>query len=656
MIPPQFTIRFRWVVALFSLQSLAIAHDYELGSKTLSELEQRLLKIDSSLENLASYSVRGGVGSIGYHSKPNTEKEWVEIDLGELHVIDEIIVVPTIRRDTDKGFKADAFPAAFQIIAGTPEEQEGEVIAAFQASTENANGIAPLVLPISQKQASWVRLEATQLTRRAHSGASALVLSEILVFSGPENVALRRPVKSSSNERGWGNAWDKRFLVDGHMPYLMNSAQGKQSAAYLSGPGEKPYLTIDLGQNYLVSRIQIHAVEQGDTVPQAFTGDLGFPQHLRILGATKADFTDAVTLIDFYRPNLNQSGPIMMWRIPEISCRFVNIAAVENGSPPQTRLELSRIGFAEIELFSNGENVALHAPSTATPESPHDRPLSALTDGHNYYGEILSTREWLNELATRYQLESERPHVIAELNLRYAAQKKLLERMVLLAILLAMGIAASIFIGRYIRMRQATRIRERIAADLHDELGADLHTIGLYSDLALDSLDSREELIESLQQIREFTERSGAAARHCTNILEAKGICEDLVEDIKNLSRRLLTDLHQNIDIQGEEHLRQLQAQKRIDLFLFYKECLTNILRHSEATKVRTLIAATNRSTTLQVDDNGKGFLDSTKDGIPPSLKRRARLMRAKVSASHTPMQGTQIILTLKKRTIGFLT
>gem|GEM_PF-5855643 len=80
------------------------------------------------------------------------------------------------------------------------------------------------------------------------------------------------------------------------------------------------------------------------------------------------------------------------------------------------------------------------------------------------------------------------------------------------------------------------RIKERFAADLHDELGANLHTIGLFSDLSKELMHSPEKLSKLLDRIRNFTERSGTAARYCTNMLEAKGICEDLVEEMNRSS------------------------------------------------------------------------------------------------------------------------
>ena len=86
-----------------------------LSNPTLSQLEQRAEAIDSELDQLAHYSLRSGVGAIGYRSDVYLEAEhtvWIEIQLEADTAIDQIVLVPSIWRDTKAGFKADGFPIA----------------------------------------------------------------------------------------------------------------------------------------------------------------------------------------------------------------------------------------------------------------------------------------------------------------------------------------------------------------------------------------------------------------------------------------------------------------------------------------------------------------------------------------------------------------
>ena len=215
--------------------------------------------------------------------------------------------------------------------------------------------------------------------------------------------------------------------------------------------------------------------------------------------------------------------------------------------------------------------------------------------------------------------------------------------------LLAAGTVITKLIDRIIRQRAIYRTRERIAADLHDELGANLHAIGLLSDLVQSAKESPEKLDRLLPRLRALTERSGAAAKYCTNMLEAKGLFEDLVEDMKRSSARIMADLEHDITFEGEAILQTLKPRKRIDLFLFYKECLINIIRHSGATRVSTQLIADRNELRLVITDNGHGL-----DGeMPSSLKRRARLLGAQVTAENIPNDGTRITLKLKINTFG---
>ncbi len=644
------------LIAFACTAYLACGQSTDLSEKSISYLEGKLTEIDQELEQISQYSLRSGIGAIGYRSQSqdsSKSREWIEIDLGVETPIDEIVLVPTIWRDANEGFRADGFPAQFKIYAGNADNHTGKLIADSQSLAPLPPGIAPLHVETPGATGSWIRVEATELSQRAFDGRYVFQLAEILVFNGQENVALKRPIKTLSVSPDYAGAWNSTFVVDGFLPYLMDSASGQKSVAYVSAIGTMPTLTLDLEKSYPINRIHLHAVDQGDTVPQAYAGDLGIPTRLKVEGALSPDFTDSRLLLEYEQSGINDTGPIIMRNFETQHCRYVRLTPDTQNLLLEPGSFKFRVGFAEIELFSKGQNVALNKNATSfiSIESPTPgRPLAALTDGNNLFGRILPTRDWLVELSRRHLLETERPLIVRELNLRYGRQQKILQRTSWLAIALAVGIAFVILLDRFLRMRQATRMRQRFAADLHDELGANLHAIGLLCDLAIESADNRDELIELLERSRVFTERSGMAARYCTNMLEAEGICEDLVDEIERTNRRLLADLEHTIEIEGENALKDLSPRRRIDLFLFYKESLINIIRHSGATKVSTFLTATKRIIHLVITDNGTGIPIADNNDPPSSLKRRARLLRAQVSIERPEGGGTKIILNVKRR------
>lgn len=627
---------------------------------SLSDLKQRLVDVNHELNQLASLSLLSGVGSVGFRSRTHTsptDKEWVQVDFGNEVPIDEIVLVPTLWRDTKTGFCSDGFPREFKIITGTAGDPVGTVVASFGSSARLLPRIAPLAVSCPGTVASWVRVETVVMSPRAWDGKYIFQLSELLVFSGEDNIALRSPVKMSSPDGAGGPGWDTSYLVDGFVPYIMDAAEGAQSVAFVSGIGicEQPALSIDLGESLPLDRIHFHAVDVSDTVPQAIPDTFGVPRRMVWDGANHPDFSDATRLVEFHQESVYHSGPIIIWRFPVTSCRYIRLTALEPFINPLGPVTGTQIGAAEIEIFSGGRNVALGRTAQASFTGLSTvRSLTALTDGLNLYGKILPVRIWLNELARRHDLEAERPAIIAELDNRYARQKTNLNRMGWLAMLLGAGIVSVILIERIIRMRQIARIRERLAADLHDELGANLHTIGLLSDLASDAENSPEEMTTYYRRIRSETERSGIAVRHCSDMLAAKGLYTDLLADMQRASNRIMAKLEHEISIEGEEHLKTLPARTRADLFLFYKECLVNISRHSGATKYTTELKAGPDRIHMEICDNGRGLEGSDKDGVPSSLKRRANLLGAKVTVESPSTGGTSIKLNLRTRKWGF--
>ena len=210
-----------------------------------------------------------------------------------------------------------------------------------------------------------------------------------------------------------------------------------------------------------------------------------------------------------------------------------------------------------------------------------------------------------------------------------------------------------IWYSKISRQRAIASTRERIAANLHDELGANLHAIGLLGDFAKkivsrkNANDEWEELNEVIDEMRSLTEETGATARYCTNILETKEIHANLIGEMKQVTARLLADLDHEISFLEQSSLHQLKPRRRIDLYLFYKECLTNIVRHSGATHVTAELSATEKDISLTVRDNGLGV---TSTQVPESLRRRTKMLSGSVVIKNLDTGGTQITLRLCPR------
>lgn len=621
------------------------------------ELEERLAAIDEELGQLARYSLRRDYGAIGWrsvtHDSPNNT-EWLRIDLGTESPVDELVLVPTLMRDAASSYRAQGFPLEFRVIFGNREHPEGMEVASFGPGDKLLPRYAPVIIPCGGRKASWVRVEANVLSPRSWDGKHLFELSEVMVFSGARNLALKKQVQTSSTMTDPSHS--PAYLVDGFLPYIMDAAHGEQSVAYLASISADmtPEFIIDLGSVQTLNRIHLHAVEVSDSVPQPVASDIGIPGHLKVVGATRPDFSDAKLMLNYHKLWTYDAGPIISRNFWETDCRYVKLTAHDlfvNERPRDHAARAARIGFAEIELFAGERNVALGRPVQANVPESVDRHLAALTDGRNQFGDILPTDTWMEQLARRHELETERPHIEQLLKQRYLRQQAILKVLIWVAASLAAGVIITILSGRILHMRQIAQIRERLAADLHDELGADLYTIGLLGDAARNAADSPDRLKQVLERHQELTNRAGSSLRHRIKVHEAVGDPGSLQDDMERLAHRIMADIDYEIGLEGEAYLSRLKPITRDDLRLFFKECLVNISRHADANRITARLKASRKSLELTVCDNGRGLEgaeDAGASSIPASLRRRAQLLRANVSSSAGPDGGTCISLKLR--------
>lgn len=643
--------------ALFGILIYSVGCSQPQGSSA-GELEARLEAVDVELQKLAYPSFRGGVGALGYSTPFFDEPDhsfWIEVDLGDEVWVDQVVLVPVLIRNREKSIRSNGFPEAFQVWAGVSEDREGIQIAEYSELKPSRLGTAPVVIDVLKTRASWVRIQIPKLTKMSlKEDAYGVQLSELFVFSGAKNMALRRPLSFSMRDTQLlARVSGSEYLVDGVLPYLMDKAEAVGTSAFVASPDSdvdthRAVIQLDLGEERSFSEIRLHAIEQRDNIPQPYSSALGIPRSLLVQGANSADFSDAFSILNFSWQDVYELGPILMWNLPPTKCRFVRLIMEDRPHYGDLRASDDLMGFAEIELIEQGENVALGAEVSVdhVVRNP-SRPAKVLTDGLNQYGRILPVRVWLEELAQRQQLLVERSELSRGLKYIYDAQELRLKWMGRLAIALTVLIVCILVISYFMRMRHDAQTRERIAANLHDELGANLHAIGILGDVAEESVGAPERLIETVRRIRTITERTGAATRICMSILGRNTLSEDLIAGMHGDARRLLVDIDYSIEIEGADFLAELKARTRMDLYLFYKEALINVVRHAGATRVSILLEASSGGFRLEIEDNGCGM---TAGRVPDSLARRARLMRAHCKVEERGQGGTRVELSWKSR------
>ncbi|MDP4301672.1 sensor histidine kinase [Leptothrix discophora] len=194
-----------------------------------------------------------------------------------------------------------------------------------------------------------------------------------------------------------------------------------------------------------------------------------------------------------------------------------------------------------------------------------------------------------------------------------------------------------------LRVEQVTaKERKRIAADLHDDLGAKLLTIVHTADNDRISTLAREALEEMRLSVRGLTGRAmqiGDAIGDWRSELMTR-FSHGGVELVWNAADELLMSE------------RAMSARAYVQTTRILREAVSNVLKHSRATRCEITIRQDHNDFELTIADNGKGIpteLDGKLDrghGMS-TMKGRAKQLQGQCLVESGPGYGTTIRLTL---------
>jgi ligand-binding sensor domain-containing protein len=219
----------------------------------------------------------------------------------------------------------------------------------------------------------------------------------------------------------------------------------------------------------------------------------------------------------------------------------------------------------------------------------------------------------------------------------------------LIALVFLISVVYALFRYRIVQLLKMERMRLRIANDLHDELGSDLSAIALASQMTkgLDQNDNGR-----LNKIRENSLRAIDSMREIVWFIKPEHDSpEKLLIKINEVTETMLEGKDFNLVI-ANNALRYFQnIESRQNLFLIYKECLTNIVRHSGCSKVDIELGGSEGKKLLSIKDNGVGFDPAyiKKGSGLNSLNVRALRIKSSIKITSSPGEGTLVELFPEK-------
>jgi signal transduction histidine kinase len=195
------------------------------------------------------------------------------------------------------------------------------------------------------------------------------------------------------------------------------------------------------------------------------------------------------------------------------------------------------------------------------------------------------------------------------------------------------------------RNAEIERVRDTIARDLHDDIGSTLSTINIISKLAM--LESPTSNSPHLGRIAEQSSRMMESMTDMVwSINPVNDSMEKVIVKMKIFASEILEPKNIRYSFFGEESLAglTLDAEKRKNLFLVFKEAVNNAAKYSEATSVDVMFERHTGQLAMTISDNGHGFTEhSGKGNGLKNMEARTKAMHAKFQLTSSREKGTRV-------------
>lgn len=191
--------------------------------------------------------------------------------------------------------------------------------------------------------------------------------------------------------------------------------------------------------------------------------------------------------------------------------------------------------------------------------------------------------------------------------------------------------------------------RQRIARDLHDTLGQTLTMIKLKSELAAKWVDkdSRQAKAE-LQDILATSRIALKQVRELVSDMKFVSLASELEQ-----SRKLLHTAGIELDIAENGKPPLLSSVEETMIALSVREAVTNIVKHSQASRCTIKMEIVDRFYCIDITDDGVGLAEQASGNGIASMNERMQALHGTLTVNRAPGGGTAISMKLPLRRQG---
>ncbi len=627
-----------------------------LLSPELRRIDARIVEIDHELEPLPRLKEETWGSRFGHRSADlptESQPDWIQFDLERERMIDMIVLAPVYLSYLNK-FAKDGegygFPKRFKIEVADNPEMLGAVTVVDQSSEDVTNpGRFLLSWRINPVQARYVRFTSLKHVREENSYFWAM--EEMMVFSKGINVGISMQ-QSISSSMDLFPQWSPARISDGQstlgMPVDMSIAsptKGFLSADALD-ENENKWLSIDLGSEHIIEQICLLPLESDD---YEVVGGRGFPRTFKVEFARDANFNDVTWEVTSGTLTLGYpAGCAYTLQVPDVKARHVRITPLKMWQ----RDSKFRYGLAEVQVYAEGENVALGKNVRASDQA--DKPKDSgwapkyLVDGFTSRYRLIDWPDYLELIEQRRVLEQEREKLFTKRDNKLKFGRRLITASgVGVFIAVMAGWIWAVRHSRVLRRREMLQIRDQISRDLHDDIGSNLGGIVLLSETG-SQLSTDPELKHDFESIRAAAEDASESMRDIVWLIQKSDVgLRDFVTHMRQSTQTILRGNQLNLVVEPATMPdRKVDLFFRRHVFLAFKESLNNVRKHAGAKRVDVHIEIMTSGMRFVVTDDGCGFdpesIGESSSGLG-NLSMRASQLSGSVKIESATGQGTTV-------------
>jgi len=651
----------RWLfIFVCTMASVSARGEVELWwkwfSPELRELERKQKDVTRQLDELGTPVLGQTALQFGFQHARLTRQVTnnfprIQIELKESQPIDTIALIPALVDWQPYNRSSYGFPVRFRVdvsehdLSNDRSLNDSTLVGDFTKEDFPNPGVAPATIHFNRRVGRYVRVTVTKLAEENHQFFYAL--SEIMILSGNLNVAIDGDVRATGSFE-LKPRWTTINLVDGRTPFGPPIRRElKQEDGIYSGPDTNrslPWMEVDLCRVYPLQQVRLHPVHArlGADMP-----GFSFPITFIVEASRTADFAEPMILMAATNYSNSGNNPVTIWA-NNIEARYIKITSLATNAQGELRF-----GLSEMEVYSGDQNVArtnavVSYIKPVTNTRSKDWSPQILVDGYTSYGRLVELPDWLASWERRQALQNEMGRLVGiETGLATQAQRRAAWSGAGLGGIALAVLCTFVVIGHFRQRREMETLRLRLTRDIHDEIGSNLAGIAMLSEVAVDSSPDEAQR-KDWSEVNKIAQETMSAMREVLWLADVREETSlDLMKHLQLAASRMLVGKEVYWKSLVADLPSDWPSEARRQVFLIFKESLTNVIRHSHARRIELSAQVRQGRFQLSIADDGCGFdLAKVRPGIgSTSMQIRARSLGGTVKIHSVPGQGTTVRL-----------